>query len=147
MKYFEDMKIGDKQVTRGKTVTDAMITIIVGLAGYTEPFFHDEEYAKKTPFGTRIAPGLIALLVAGGLSEQAGYFEGSSITMMGMNNIKFLAPLKAGDTLHVEMELFDKKETSKPDRGLTWDRKNCINQRGEVVAQVDCIHLVKRRPK
>lgn len=147
MRYFEDMKIGDKVVTGGKTITDSMITTIVGIAGYTEPIFHDEEFAKKTPFGGRIAPGLVALLVAGGLSEQAGYFEGSSIAMMGMNNIKFLAPIKAGDTLHVEMELIDKKETSKPDKGLTWDKKNCINQRGEVVAQVDCIHLVKRRPK
>lgn len=146
MKYFEDMQVGDRVKTNGKTLTDTLVTTIVALCGYTEPFFHDEEYAKTTPFGGRIAPGLLAIMVAGGLSEQAGYFEGSALAMVGMNNIKFLAPIRPGDTIHVEMEVTDKKATAKPDRGLIWDRKNCINQRGEVVAQAESIHLVRRRP-
>lgn len=147
MKYYEDIRLGDRVKTGGKTITESLVTMIVGLGGYTEAFFHDEEFAKTTPFGGRIAPGLVSLLVGGGLSEQAGYFEGSTLGMMGMDNIKFLKPLKPGDTIHVEMEITDKKETSKPDRGLVWDTKSCINQRGEVVAQWDSIHLVRRRPK
>lgn len=147
MRYYEDMQVGDKVTTAGKTLTDALVTTIVALGGYTEPFFHDEEYAKASHFRGRIAPGVVSLVVAGGLSEQAGYFSGSALALMGMNNIKFPAPIRPGDTIHVEMEVIDKKETAKPDRGLVWDRKNCVNQRGEVVAQWESIHLVKRRPK
>ncbi|MBI4289276.1 MAG: MaoC family dehydratase N-terminal domain-containing protein [Chloroflexi bacterium] len=147
MRYFEDMQIGDKVKTKGKTLTDSIVTTVVALGGYTEPFFHDEEYAKTTQFGGRIAPGILAVLVGGGLSEQAGYFAGSTIAMMGMDNIKFIAPIKPGDTIRVKSEITDKKETSKPDRGLVFDRKMAINQRGEVVVQWETVHLVKRRPK
>ncbi|MBI4288033.1 MAG: MaoC family dehydratase N-terminal domain-containing protein [Chloroflexi bacterium] len=147
MKYYEDINIGDKVTTPGKTITDTIVTTVVALAGYTEPIFHDEEFAKKTPFGGRVAPGLLTVMVAGALAEQADYWQGSTIGLVGLDNIKFLGAVKPGDTIQVEMEVFAKKESSKPDRGLVWDRKTILNQRGEAVAVADHIHLCKRRPK
>jgi len=147
MKYYEDIQIGDKVLTPGKTLTDAMVTLMVSLAGYTEPFFHDEEFAKQTPFKGRIMPGLLVVLVAGGLAEHTGYWDGATIGLMGVENIKFPAPARPGDTIRVEMEIINKKETSKPGQGLVWDRKTCRNQRDEVVAVADFIHLTKRRPQ
>lgn len=147
MKYYEDIHVGDKVVTPGKTLTDAIVTIMVALAGYTEPFFHDEEFAKQTPFKGRIMPGLLVVLVAGGLAEQAGFWEGATIGLVGVENIKFPMAARPGDTIRVEMEIINKKETSKPDRGLVWDRKTCRTQRGDVVAIADFIHLAWRRPQ
>ena len=145
-KYFEDFNIGDRFVTPGKTVTDAAITTIVGLACYTEKFFHDDEYAKDhTTFGGRIAPGRLTLLIMGALSEQTGIWEDTVIALVGMSDIRIVAPLRAGDTLKVEMEITKKRETSKPDRGIIVHREVCRNQRGDVVAEAEVTHLVKRR--
>lgn len=146
MKYYEDINIGDRVTTAGKTITDTFITLVVGLAGYTEPFFHDEEFAKKSIFGGRVAPGVLTIMAAGALVEQSGFWEDSALGLLALNNMEFKGPVKAGDTITVEMDVYDKKETSKPDRGLVWDRKVIRNQRGEVVASFESIHLVKRRP-
>ncbi len=146
MKYYEDINIGDRITTAGKTITDTFITTVVGLAGYTERFFHDEEYAKKSIFGGRVAPGVLTIMAAGALVEQSGFWEDSALGLLALNNMEFKGPVKAGDTITVEMDVYDKKETSKPDRGLVWDRKVIRNQRGEVVASFESIHLVKRRP-
>ena len=49
-RYFEDFNVGDKIITPGKTITDTAITTIVGLAGFTDGFFQDEEYLRgKAP--------------------------------------------------------------------------------------------------
>ena len=146
VKYYEDINMGDRVTTAGKTITDTFITLVVGLAGYTEPFFHDEEYAKKSIFGGRVAPGVLTIMAAGALVEQSGFWKDSALGLMALNNLEFKGPVKAGDTITVEMDVYDKKETSKPDRGLVWDRKVIRNQRGEVVASFESVHLVRRRP-
>ena len=56
-RYWEDYNVGQRFQTPGKTISQAMIDIMVGLGGYTEPFFLDEEEAKKSLYGGRIAPG------------------------------------------------------------------------------------------
>ena len=77
VKYYEDINMGDRVTTAGKTITDTFITLVVGLAGYTEPFFHDEEYAKKSIFGGRVAPGVLTIMAAGALVEQSGFWKDS----------------------------------------------------------------------
>ncbi len=144
-KYFEDVEVGDKFTTNGKTVTDAAITIIVGLAGFTERFFHDEEYAKTTMFGGRIGPGRVTLLFMGALCEQTGMWNDTLIALVGLNNARITGPLRAGDTITVEIEITGKRETSKRDRGVVTHKETCRNQRGEVIATCEASHLIKRR--
>lgn len=144
-RYYEEINVGDKIITPGKTITDTHITTIVGLAGFTIPFFLDEEYCKKTIFGGRIAPGRLTLLMMGALTEQSGVWDGTVIAMVGLTNVRIVRPLKAGDTLTVEMEFLDKRETSRKDQGLVTHRETCRNQRGEVVVQCEVVHLVKKK--
>ena len=144
-KYFEDIEVGDKFTTSGKTITDAAITFIVGLAGFTERFFHDEEYAKTTMFGGRIAPGRVTLLMMGALFEQTGMWDETLIALVGINNARITGPLRAGDTITVEIEIIAKRETSKKDRGVVTHKETCRNQRGEVLAVCEASHLIKRR--
>lgn len=74
-KCFEDFKVGETFRTPAKTMTDVAITMMVSLAGFTHPLFHDEEYAKGTPFGSRVAPGRLTLFTMGGLEEQIGMWR------------------------------------------------------------------------
>jgi acyl dehydratase len=145
-KYFEDFKIGETFRSPAKTVTEGAIAMMVGLAGFTVPLFNDEEYAKTTQFGTRIAPGRLTLFIMGGLEEQIGIYDETVIALAGLDKIRFKSPLRAGDTVHVEFEVVDLKETSKPDRGIMVHRSQCINQWGEVLIECEATHLMKRRP-
>jgi acyl dehydratase len=144
-KYFEDFMIGEKFKSPSKTITESAITMMIGLAGFTIPLFNDEEYAKKTPFGGRIAPGRLTLFVMGGLEEQTGIYDDTVIALVGLDKVRFKGPLRPGDTIHVESEVIDLKETSNPERGIMVHRSKCINQRGEVIIEAEATHLMKRR--
>lgn len=144
-KYFEDFRVGEVFRTPGKTMTEGAIAMMVGLGGFTIPLFNDEEYARQTPFGSRIAPGRLTLFVMGGLEEQIGIYDETVIALLGLDKVRFKAPLKAGDTIHVEFEVIDLKETSKPDRGIMVHKSKCLNQRGEVLIECEATHLMRRR--
>lgn len=146
-RWFEDFKVGDKFVTPGKTVTEGAIATMIGLGGFIMPLFNDEEFAKTTPFGTRIAPGRLTLFLMGGLEEQTGVYEGCLIALLSIDKVQFKGPLKTGDTIRVEMEVTDTRPTSKPDRGVVVHKSICRNQRGEVVVETEAAHLLRRRPK
>jgi acyl dehydratase len=144
-RYFEEFKIGDRFRTPAMTITEAAVTTMIGLAGLTSPLFVDEVYAKGTPFGTRIVPGRVTLLFMGGLEERLGLYDETVIALIGFDNIRFKAPLKAGDTIHVNMEIISLKETSKQDRGIVIHRSTCLNQRHETLLENDTTHIIKRR--
>lgn len=145
-RYFEDYSIGGKFISPGRTVTEADISICTGIARISEPLFMDEEYAKTTNFGTRIAPGRLTVLLMGGLTLLAGLWDlENMIALVGLNIVGFHNPVKAGDTIKVECEIIDKKETSKAERGLITHRETCRNQRGQVIAIIETTHLVKRK--
>lgn len=147
-KYWEDYEVGEKFTTRGKTISEGMINIIAGLAGFSLPLFWDEEEAKKTAFGTRIAPGRITLLFMGGLEEQCGFWdEETMVALVGIDKVRITSPLRAGDTLRVYGEVIEKRETKNPDRGIVVHRSLCKNHKGETVAETETTHLIKRRPK
>ena len=145
-RYWEDFTIGERFRSPAKTVGESAVTLMVALAGFTIPLFNDEEYAKKTPFGTRIAPGRLTLFVMGGLEEQIGIYDQTVIALVGLDKVRFKAPLRPGDTIQVEFEVIDLKETSRPDRGIMVHRSRCLNQRGEVLIENEATHLMRRRP-
>jgi acyl dehydratase len=145
-KYFEDFKVGDRFRTPGKTITEGAITMVIGLCGLTSPLFNNEEYAKKTPFGSRIAPGRLTLLIMGGLEEQLGLYDETVIALVGIDKVRIKASLRPGDTIYVDMEIIKVKETSKPDRGMVTHKSTCVNQRGEMVLENEATHLIRRRP-
>jgi len=144
-RYWEDYNVGDKFETPGRTVTEAAISIMVGLGGYLAPFFLDEEAAKKTVFGGRVAPGRLTIFFMGGLEEQSEMWGETVIALMGIDKIRIKAPLRAGDTIRVEMEVTEKRETKRADRGIIIHRSVCKNQRGEEIAETEAAHLVMRR--
>jgi acyl dehydratase len=100
------------------------------------------EYAKKGPFGERIAHGMLVLSVATGLMP---LYEMAIIAFYGMDRVRFIAPTKIGDTIHVELEVVDKQD--KGDLGGVVNLKQLIkNQRGEDVAVSTMKIFVARKP-
>src|ERR1700730_10688837 len=100
--YYEDFAVGSKQTTFGRTVTDADIVIFAGITGASNPLFLDEEHAKKSAFGSRIAPGLLTLSLATGLTYQlpSGPFGEGFLALIGMT-FRASKAVFVGDTLKV----------------------------------------------
>jgi acyl dehydratase len=130
MNFFDDFQIGDKIVTKGRTITEADIVNFAGFSGDWNPLHTDAEYAGKGPFGERIAHGFLVLAVASGLMPLE---EMAIIAFYGMDRVRFVGPTKIGDTLHVEMEA-DEKSEKEGGKGLVSFKTGVKNQKGEDVA-------------
>ncbi|WP_117237812.1 MaoC family dehydratase [Thermus sediminis] len=145
--YFEDFEVGQRFVTAGRTVTEADIVNFAGVSGDYNPIHTDAEHAKETSFGQRIAHGLLVLAMLTGLRQRSGHFEGTLIAWLEVRNYRFLKPVFIGDTVHGETEILEKRETSKPDRGILVQRVRVVNQRGEAVHEGEFVTMVRRRPR
>lgn len=144
-KCWEDFNIGDKVVSQGITITD---THLVNWAGLTMDFYSlhmDEEFAKKTAFGSRIAHGPLIFAMSIGLVGMTGFYGDSIIAWLGLENMRIPAPTRIGDTIRVEVEVKEKRETSKPKRGICVFTYKVKNQRDEDVMTLDVLQLMHRR--
>jgi acyl dehydratase len=144
-KNWEDFELGQKLTTEAITVTEAHIVNFAGITGDFYILHMNEEYMKQTAFGTRIAHGPLTFCLAIGLVGQTRIFADSLIGFLGADRLRFPAPVKPGDTIHVEVEITGKRETSKADRGVTTMQYVVINQRKETVATVEMNFMMHRR--
>ena len=130
MRHFEDFQVGDKIVTRGRTVTEADVVMFAALTGDWHPLHTDVEYARQGPFQERIAHGFLVLSIASGLLPLS---EIAIIAFYGIDKLRFVAPVKLLDTIHVEMEAVEKQEKDERGGVITF-RQTIRNQRDEQVA-------------
>lgn len=144
-RYYEDAKVGDEGVTPSLTVTEAHLLGYADISGDHTPLHVDEEYARKSHFGTRVAHGLFGLCIADGLKTQAEYrfLPGKSLGWTW----DFLLPIKIGDTLHVKFRIGSMRTTKKPEWGIVVIPAQLLNQRGEVVQRGEHRLMVPRRPQ
>ena len=144
-KTWEDFEVGYKLTTAAITVTEAHIVNFAGLTGDYYPLHMNEEYAKKSNFGTRIAHGPLTFCLAVGLVGQTGIFADSLVAFLGADNLRYLLPVKIGDTINVLVEVIRKGEVSKRDRGITTMQYTIRNQRAEVVTTVEMNFMMHRK--
>ncbi|MGH7316057.1 MAG: MaoC/PaaZ C-terminal domain-containing protein [Candidatus Rokuibacteriota bacterium] len=141
---FEQHEIGAIHRTLGRTVSEADICAFVNLCGFSESLFMDMEYvAKESVFKGRAAPGAMTFCLSEGLIMQTGLIHGTGMSYLG-SEIRIVAPVLRGDTLHVSVTITDKRETRKADRGIVTYRHEVINQRGEVVLEATVKRMIKR---
>ncbi len=143
--FFEDFELGREYVTYGRTLTEADVVIFASMTGAVNPLFLDEEYAKRTRFGGRIAPGLLTLSVVLGLIYQLpqGFFTEGFVALLEARG-SFLAPVKAGDTLSARVRVSEKKEVS-GGRGIVVLSYQAFNQGGQKVSEGEFRIMVSRR--
>jgi len=141
MRYFEDFKIGDKEITRSRTITETDIVNFAAFSGDWYPLHTNVEYAKASRFGERIAHGMLVLSVATGLMPLC---EMAIIAFYGMDKVRFTAPTKIGNTIHVELEVIEKQEKGDAS-GVVGFKESVKNQRGEDVAIFNMKLLIAKR--
>ena len=145
-KHWDELKIGDRFKSWGRTITDADIVNFINATGMLEVLFTDAEFrAKSSAIPGRVAPAALIYSVAEGMLFIT-LIQGTGLAFLNAEiNVK--GPVVAGDTIHVEVEVTDVRPTSKNDgRGLVRTHNEVINQRGEVVLVYTPLRLVKGTP-
>jgi len=140
--YFDDFHVGQKFVTKARTVTEADVVNFAGLSWDHNQLHTDAEYAARTGFGRRVAHGILGIAIHSGLSYQL-----TEKTILAILELtwQFKQPIYIGDTIHVEQTVKEMRDTSKEDRGILTFEKEIINQHQEVVQTgTTTILLVKR---
>lgn len=146
--WFEDYSVGEKLVSPARTMTETDIVNYAGLTGDWHPLHTDAEFAQQTPFGGRIAHGMLTLCIGSSLLFRLGPYAAlpkSFIAFYGMDSVRFTAPVKIGDTIRCEMEITALEEKDAK-RGVIVSRNVIKNQRDEEVVVYVTRALAGRKP-
>lgn len=146
-KWFEELEPGrvfKHAITRTVTETD---NLLFSTLTHNSAWLHlDEEYSKTQMFGTRIVNSMFTLSLVCGI-QVADVTLGTTLANLGFSDIKFPKPVFFGDTIYVETEVLDRRESkSRPDAGIVEFEHRGYNQRGEVVASLRRSGLMAKRP-
>ncbi len=143
--YFEDFEVGRTFESPGATLSEAQI-LDFAWTWDPQPFHIDRDAASRSPFGGIISSGFQTLALSFRLIYSTGYITASSMGSPGLDELRWLAPVRPDDTLHVIAEVLERKpSSSKPDRGMVRIKYATINQHGDTVMTFIGIHLLMRR--
>ena len=135
----QPLEVGHRFESAGRTITESDIVNFACLSGDFNRLHVDHEYARSTPFGQRIAHGLLVLSVLSGLTTQSnGYRQLEPYVLALIDiNCRFPKPTFIGDTIVVRVTVTGKTEQYRPGKDKVVFRREAVNQRGEVVVQAD----------
>lgn len=142
-RYFEEFEAGSAFTSRGRTVTETDVVTFAGLTGDLVEIHTNEEYAKGTPFGRRIAHGALVFGMSVGLSTRLNLLDDTLVAFAGVDKLRFVSPVFIGDTIHVVKRVMELKEAG-ASRGAVVFETRVINQRGELVLVYLDTLLLKR---
>lgn len=144
LKYYDDLKPGDRGVTPEVTVTRDMIQRFAELTGDRTPVHVDDDFAAQSHFGGIVAHGLFGLALADGLKTQADlqFPPGASLGWTW----DFIRPIFVGDRLHCVFRVGHMRQTRKPGWGIVHLESELINQNGEVVQKGEHKLMILRNP-
>jgi 3-hydroxybutyryl-CoA dehydratase len=142
--YFEDFESTAEISTRGRTITEADVVLFAGLTGDFVELHTNEEFAKQTPFGRRVAHGALVFSISIGLSTRTNLLDDTLLAFAGVDKLRFVAPVFIGDTIHVSKRVSERKELG-AEQGTVVFETRVVNQRNELVLIYFDKMLVKRR--
>jgi 3-hydroxybutyryl-CoA dehydratase len=145
--WFEEFEVGQQIITPGRTITENDIVSFAGLSGDYNQIHTNAEFAGKTPFGQRVAHGLLGLSIASGLAMRTGILEGTVIAFREINNWKFSTPVFIGDTIYAELNIIETKPIPRLGGGSLIIEIVVINQRDEITMKGTWTALVASEPK
>jgi acyl dehydratase len=142
--YFEEFSAGQEIESPARTVTEADVVLFAGLSGDFNPLHTDAEFARATPFGQRIAHGLLGLAIASGLAARCGFIEGTAQAFLGLT-WKFKAPILLGDTIHLRTKIANTRAMPSMGGGMVVFEIEVLNQDDKVVQEGEWRLLIKGR--
>ncbi|WP_417518512.1 MaoC family dehydratase [Minwuia sp.] len=141
---FEDIEVGVPRETASRTVTAEEIVAFAAEFD-PQPFHLDPEAAKDSVFGGLCASGWHTASLLMRLQMDAWKSE-YSLGSPGFDNLRWVRPLRPGDTIHVRSTCIDKRPSrSKPDRGSATWKTEVVNQKDEVVLDAELIGMYLKR--
>jgi acyl dehydratase len=144
--YFEEFEVGQRIISPGRTITEGDIVLFAGLSGDYNQIHTDAEFTKSTPYGKRIAHGLLVLSIASGLAAQTGFIEGTVLAFREINKWKFVKPVFIGDTIHIDIEVVKTKALPRIDGGAVIIDVSILNQDEVVVMKGKWTTLIVSKP-
>ena len=145
-RFLDDLAAGQTYTTNGVTLTEGDI-IDFAWRYDPQPFHLDVGAATRSPYGGLIASGFQPLALCFRLFIQSGLLAESSMGSPGIDELRWLQPVRPGDTLHGRVEVLEVRPSrSKPDRGIARFKYQAVNQRGETVLSFIVNHLLRCRP-
>ena len=145
-KYFEDLEIGQHfRHAQGRTITEADNTLFCALTMNSQPLHLNADFASRTQFGQRIVNGLLTMALTVGLTV-SDLTEGTVVANLGYDRVSHPNPVFHGDTIYVESEVLDKRESrSNPDRGVVRLRHIGRKPDGTVAVELERTVLFLKR--
>lgn len=141
--YFEELPLGHKFRTFGRTITEADLINFVNATGFTEVLFTDTEYLKTgSVIKGRVVPAMMLYALSEGLVVPL--MQGTGLAFFNAT-IDVKGPTFVGDTIHVEGEVIEARATSKSGNGLVRTMNRVLNQNGETVLTYNPLRMMKRR--
>ncbi len=137
---YEDVRVGDR-FSRTITITETHLVLGAGLIGDFNPHHVDETYARRSRYGTRILHGMLTGSMMG--AAVGMHFHGTAIGYLE-HNVRFLAPVRAGDTVASAWVVTGLSDKPKHDGGIVELEGQARNQDGVVVAEAVARILVAR---
>jgi acyl dehydratase len=144
--YFEEFEVGYRLTTSGRTITETDVVAFAGLSGDYNAIHTDAEYSRTTPFGRRVAHGLLGLSIASGLAVNTGLLEGTVLAFRDISTWKFSLPIFIGDTIRVEMEIVETKALPRLGGGSVVISLSVLNQADKIVMKGRWSVLIKSKP-
>ena len=143
-KHFDDCKIGEKQKSRSRTITETDVVMFCYLTGNWLQLHSDAEFAKKTIIGERLVQGALVFSLIPGLFDISP--PGIIIASYGIDKIRYITPVRIGDTIHVESEVIEKQDKDEKG-GVVVEKYEVKNQEGKIVQVCIWKMLISKKAK
>ncbi len=146
-KYYEDLTVGQHiRHAQGRTITEMDNVLFCALTMNTQPLHLNEDFAAQTVFQHRIVNGMFTMGLVVGLTVSE-LTEGTIVANLGYDHVVHPNPVFHGDTVYVETEVLEKRESkTKPDRGIVRLKHVGRKPDGTVVVELERTVLFLKRP-
>ncbi|HZZ49686.1 MAG TPA: MaoC family dehydratase [Pseudonocardia sp.] len=147
-RWFEDLSVGTVvQHAVRRTVTETDNVMFTTMTMNPAPMHLDADYASRSEFGQPLVNSMFTVALVVGISVYE-LTLGTIVAQLGMDAVKFPAPVFHGDTIRVESEIVESRESrSRPDAGIVVIEHRAYNQRDQLVCQCRRTGLMHRRPE
>jgi acyl dehydratase len=142
--YFEEFEAGLEIRTGARTITETDIVNFAGLSGDFNFIHINAVAAADTPFGGRVAHGMLVASIATGLAVQQGFIDGTTLAFRDLN-WKFTKPVFIDDTIFVQIKVVETKAMARLGGGIVTFEARVMNQNSEVVHKGEWRMLIKSR--
>lgn len=146
--YFEGFSVGQKfEHGIRRTITEADNVLFSAMTHNPAPLHLDAEYMKGTEFGRPIVNSTLTLAFMIGISV-GDTTVGTTVANLGMDEVRFPKPLFPGDTIHIETEVLEVRESrSRPNNGIVVFVHRAFNQNDDLVGECKRSALMLKAPK